>query len=151
MLEARYGRVEYITYVQLKTSKIRKYVGAFQKGGREFGFVGNLNSFPCVTAKKQRVADQYGITGPSNIAVVVREIEAWYVAGLRLETLRDLTNDKKLKPPEAVTDVTKEWLKSVIPPEMPRIAFMAKILDKFNLAVARQRSESLRYFLKKYC
>ncbi len=147
-LEQHYDRVRIVRYAQTRNRKIRNFIHTLEQRSTEYVLVRDSNHYPCVTAAKRGTARRYGIGDEQRIMVVKPEIEAWYVAGLDLQTLLRLANEIELEVPDRVT---KEWLNSVIPPEMPRSTFMAKILDEFDLAVARQRSESLRYFLKRYC
>jgi hypothetical protein len=79
---------------------------------------------------------------------VVKEIESWYLAGLDKNTSKKCGIRKKI----GTTDnITKEHFNHLIPRNMPRTDFIQKILENYDVEIAKERCESFGYFLNKWC
>jgi hypothetical protein len=109
-------------------------------------YVADIDESPCVTDKKQRISGQLdGNILDENVAVVIKEIEAWYLAGASSK-MRILLNSR-IKTTDAVT---KEQFDKLVPGGMPRAQLMEEILDDFDLRIAPTRNRSLAYFVRKW-
>ena len=78
---------------------------------------------------------------------MVKEIESWYLAGLDEKALKKLGIHKRIR---TTDNVTKEEFNQLIPKNMPRIEFMRKILESYNVEIAKERNRSFGYFLNKW-
>ena len=110
--------------------------------------VGDIDDVPCVTSKKEKLTDDFGkkITA-DRIAIVIKEIESWYLAGLDEKTSKKLGIRKKI---ETTDNIIKEHFNQLIPKKMPRSVFMQKILENYDVDVAEGKNGSFGYFLNKW-
>jgi hypothetical protein len=113
--------------------------------GSDYIFVTDLNALPCVPAKKDQVIARYGDLDPSRIAVVITEIEGWYIAGAneRSRLARRF--------PSRTDGLTKEQFNDRIPRTFEsRIDYMLELLKQFSVPTAKRRNSSFRYFAERY-
>jgi len=83
----------------------------------------------------------------ASIVVVVKEIESWYLAGIK-ETLARRIHIPNLM---STDDLTKEAFNALIPYEFDsRIDFMFEILKEFSTDTAQQKNRSFRFFVSHY-
>ena len=81
------------------------------------------------------------------IAVVIKEIESWYLAGLSDKDSKELTG-KKFK---NTNTIIKEQFYNLIPNRFDsRIDFMIEILKHFSVNFAKKKNTSFNYFMEKY-
>jgi hypothetical protein len=78
--------------------------------------------------------------------VVIKEIESWYIAGLR-----DIESKKFGIQTFSTTDsLTKENFSNLIPKRYDsRLDFMIEILKNFSAETAKQKNKSFRYCIEK--
>ena len=82
------------------------------------------------------------------VAVVVTEIEGWYLAGLDKSACHALGIPFK----GATSGVSKEAFERLIPRRYrSTTAFMVQALGHFDMDVARRRNASFNHFMVKYC
>ncbi|MDI6782651.1 MAG: hypothetical protein QME64_00975 [bacterium] len=147
-LQKMYNFVETRRYASLKKEKIDNFLKSIKAMGAEYIFVIDINSSPCVTAKKQETQNKLRNIDGDRIIVVIKEIESWYLGGL------DNTESRKFGIPTSysVTDnITKEQFNSLIPKKFDsRIDFMLEILKIFSIEIAKQKNKSFRYCVEKY-
>lgn len=150
-LQEKYNLVEVRPYRPLKKGKVGNYLRGIKTMNAayiyDYIYVSDINDAPCVTAKKQKIQNKLRNIDGNRIVVVIKEIESWYLAGLSNE------NAQKLKIHSLTTtdDITKEQFDNLIPRKFDsRIDFMSEILKYFSMKIAKQRNESLRYFVHKY-
>ncbi len=146
-LEKHYDRVQIVKYAQMEKRKIRKFIHTLERKSTEYVLVRDLDRYPCVTALRNQIAGRYGIGDEQRIVVVIPEIEAWYVAGIEREILRQIAGVRRLAIPPRVT---KQWFNIIIPQSIPRSVFMNRIIERFDPSLAQRRSESFRYFVRKF-
>ena len=110
--------------------------------------IGDIDDVPCITAKKEKITDDFGkkITA-DKIAIVIKEIEGWYLAGLDEKASKKLRIHKNIK---TTDNVTKEHFNQLIPKKMPRSVFMRKILENYDVRVAEGKNKSFGYFLSDF-
>ena len=85
--------------------------------------------------------------GVAQIAIVVKEIESWYLAGL------DNKQSKNLKIPilNSTDDITKEKFNQLIPKKFDsKLDFMTESLKCFSIETAKLKNKSFKYFIEKY-
>ena len=151
ILRRKYVDIKIIKYAQKpkKFEYIRRYIKSIQSMGRDYMYVTDVNSSPCVTAKKEEIRGSLGGIDDSKILVVVKEIESWYLAGVDADSEKEL---KIGKIPPSTETLTKEDFSRLIPRKFgsSRIDFLREILKKFSIETAKQRNRSLRYCIEKY-
>ena len=147
LLEGIYISVRLWKYAQQNTKKIDSLLTSVKAMGGECIFMADINTAPCVTAKKERIRAQLRNVTEDRIVVVIKEIESWYVAGI------DARNSQKLgiRFWQTTDEVTKEHFDNSIPKKFDsRIDFMVEILKCFSIETAKRKNRSFSYFLQKY-
>jgi len=147
IFEERYDFVKSWQYAQKKTKEVKAFLISIKSMGSDYFIWGDINSVPCVNAKKERLLVRYDkILDAENIIVVIREIESWYLAGL------DCNSCKKfgIRTFQNTDNTTKEQFNKVIPEKFDsRIDFMIEILKKFSMDTAKQKNKSFGYFMSR--
>ena len=145
--QEKYDRVEVIEYAQKQNDYVIKFVKSIEGMKADFIFIADINSAPCISERKQKLQKRFKNIDKDRILVIVQEIESWYLAGL------DEASSEKLRLPifKTTNSVTKEQFNGLIPEKFDsRIDFMLEILKHFSLRTAKQKNDSLRYFIEKY-
>ncbi len=147
IFEKKYDFVKPWPYAQKRAIKVEHFLRSIKSMGSDYFFWGDINSLPCVTAKKKGVMDSYGqMLDANNIIVVVREIESWYLAGLNDRSCKQLG----FRAFRNTDNITKEKLEELMPRKFDsRIDFMVEILKKFSVNTARQKNKSFDYFVSR--
>lgn len=105
------------------------------------------DQYPCVTEKKRAEICRHPLLEPDRIAVVVPEVEAWYLAGLDGEACATLGISEYVDS----NSITKEKFKQLLPNVYSStIDFRTDVLDRFSLHVAKQKNESFAHFCRKH-
>ncbi|HDS62592.1 MAG TPA: hypothetical protein ENN52_00365 [Methanofollis liminatans] len=120
-------------------------IHAVRKGGHAYIFVRDLDRTPYARLRVQETLERFGHAMDAEmVVVVVPEIEGWYLAGVSEATASRLG----VCVPSWRTDrITKEVFRSLIPRGISRIEFMQAILEDYDLALARKKNRSFRYFM----
>lgn len=112
----------------------------------DYLFFCDVNSAPCVTAKKQQLRQTYQQIETDRVIVVYREVESWYLAGLDQTSCRSL----RIRHLPDTNNVTKEQFNQLMPkPVTARAVFLQQILRHFSVEVAKQKNGSFRYLCQK--
>ena len=124
------------------------YIKSINAMKADYICTGDIDDFPGITAKKEKITGNFGkkIT-TDRIVTVIKEIEGWYLAGLDEKASKRLGIRKKIKNTDKIT---KEHFNQLIPKGMPRSVFMRKILENYDVEVAEGKNKSFRYFLNKW-
>jgi len=149
-LREKYGGVKVIKYAQKpkKFEYLGKFIRSICSMRADYILVVDIDSSPCVTAKKQEVQGNLKNLSQDRILVVVKEIEGWYLAGLYKDSAKKL-GLKEI--PENTNTLTKEDFNRLIPKKFDsRIDFVREILKNFSLEIAQNKNSSLRYCIEKY-
>lgn len=145
--ETKYSLVEVRPHAGLKREKIRNFLRAIALMNADYLYVADIDSAPCVTAKKEEVQNKIGNINNDRIVVVIKEIESWYLAGLDTGKSKNL----RISSFSTTDDITKERFNTLMPKEFDsRIDFMLEILKFFSVDIAKQKNKSFRYFLDKH-
>jgi len=146
-LEEKYNSVEIKTWA-VQENKVDSYINSFNGMKADYFFVGDIDSSPCVTAKKQKIKSKHYIIDEDRIIVVIKEIESWYLAGLDEKKAKQLGIRNYVYP--NTNTITKEQFNELIPRRFgSRIDFLLEILKLFSAEIAKGRNESFRYFIDK--
>ncbi|KYK27551.1 MAG: hypothetical protein AYK19_06735 [Theionarchaea archaeon DG-70-1] len=148
LFEKKYNYVQIRKYKEkMKKEKIDNFLEGIKAKGDSYIFVGDINTHPCATAKKQELKRTYKKVDENRIVVVKKEIESWYLAGLDKKSSENLgaryLND--------TDNIIKEQFNSMMPRKFDsRMDFMTEILKFFSIDIAKQKNESFKYFIEKY-
>jgi len=145
MLEKKYDLVEVISYATQKNKKTDNFLKSIKAMNAGYIYVTDIDYSPCITVKKKGIENKLKKIDEAMIAVVIKEIESWYLAGL------DDTNSKKLKihTLDTTDDITKEQFNSLIPEKFDsRIDFMSEILKYFSIGTAKRKNKSFGFIEK---
>ncbi|MBN1508993.1 MAG: hypothetical protein JW955_19255 [Sedimentisphaerales bacterium] len=147
ILAQRYDNVVPWKYAQRSKDDVKKALKSVQDQKANCLFLVDINTHPCVSARKQGLLDTYGKRiDPSWIVVVVSEIESWYLAGLDDEHALELG----LSPVHHTDRLTKEQFAGMVPRRLDSVAaFMNEILKSFRIETAKTRNRSFCYFMDK--
>lgn len=137
-------RVKIWKYAREKRSRTEKFIRTLQTSGFTYILVRDIDRAPSVLAKQKEVASWYHHAIPKHrIAVVVVEIESWYLAGLDERAAWALGLPE---PPGCTDGVSKEDFNLLIPDGMSRIHFMREILRRYDVGTAERQNRSFAYF-----
>ncbi|MCK5450852.1 MAG: hypothetical protein KAI70_03715 [Candidatus Omnitrophica bacterium] len=147
-LRERYSEITFYKYAK-KNKKIKaSFINSINSMKADYICVGDIDEFPCITTKKEKLTKDFGkkIT-VDTIAVVIKEMEGWYLAGLDKKASKKIGIREKI----GTTDnITKERFNQLIPKQMPRPVFMQKILENYDVELAEGKNRSFGYFLNKW-
>ena len=143
----KYDFVQTWQYAQEPAKRIKSALNSIRAMSSDYFFFQDMNRSPCVTERKERVRNKYGLDiALDSIVIVIKEIEAWYLAGLDDNSCKDLG----IQPFASTNDVTKEEFNRLIPPEFDlRIDFMIEALKRFSVETAKQKNRSFAHFMNK--
>jgi hypothetical protein len=146
VLQAQYDYVEIWEYAGRTIARRMEYIRSIEAMKGDYFFVADINSSPCVTDRKSKLAESHkGRIDPKRTIVVAKEIESWYLAGLDDEAGRRIG-----VPSLPRTDaVTKEDFCEMIPKPFSELTtdFMAEILKGFSVEMARAKNRSFCYLM----
>ena len=67
-------------YQNEQPRRIRNFIRTIHQTGGDYIFTTDIDQSPCITYKKTKVRNRYPRVDSEKIAVVVKEIESWYLA-----------------------------------------------------------------------
>ncbi|MCX5636512.1 MAG: hypothetical protein NTX52_02310, partial [Planctomycetota bacterium] len=136
MLEKQYDYVQTWKYAGEKKERTKNYLRSILAMKSDYFFLKDINTSPCITAKKQDVQKDYKKAIDSvNVIIVIREIESWYLAGLDDKSCKSLSLSKL----SHTDDITKEQFEKLISEKFVRIDFMIEILKRFSIETSKQK------------
>lgn len=143
----KYSRVSLVKYSQMKPIIRERMIKSIQRGGADYIYVQDINLAQCVTASKAKTVTLLKKTiHPKNIAVVMREIECWYLCGLDRRCCQEMLG-RNLGNTE---NLSKNDFNRMIPKRKPRVDFMMGILNRFSVATGKRNNKSFKYFVEKW-
>jgi hypothetical protein len=143
----KYQSVRVWRYARERLKRVEDLLRSAQAMGAEYLYFADIDDAPCVAAKKERIQGKLPRLDAARIAVVVAEIESWYLAGL------DQARSKRLgvRPCRNTDAVTKEEFDCMIPSRFrTRTEFMVEVMKLFSTETAKQKNRSLRHFLERH-
>lgn len=147
VLEKKYDFVQTWPYQQKANKQVKNFLKSIRDMNSSYFLVRDINRAPCVTAKKNSIKRKYGAEiDVSNVIIVAKEVEGWYLAGLDDKSCRELG----LELFNNTDDVTKEHFNNLIPNKFDsRIDFMVELLKRFSLETAKHKNRSFAYFMSR--
>ncbi len=147
VLRNRYDEVRLIPYASLRRVVVDRLIRGIERMGGEYVIVADIDAEPSVRSKKNYILRRFEQAEPRAIAVVVMEIESWYVAGADDGFLLGCG----VTPFGATDRLTKEEFDLLIPRRyISRVEFMLDLLEHYSLDRGVERNRSLGYFLHRY-
>lgn len=147
VLRNRYDEVRLIPYASLRRVVVNRLIRGIERMGGEYVIVADIDAEPSVRAKKGAILRRFETAEPGAIAVVVMEIESWYVAGADDGFLIGCG----VTPFGATDRLTKEEFNQLIPRRyISRVEFLLDLLEQYSLDRGAQRNQSLGFFLNRY-
>ena len=141
-----YNHVDIWQYSQRSKEERAGVMRSIRAMNTDYVLLCDIDEHPCVTAKKETMKTDWSSLSGDRIAVVVKEIESWYLAGLDERDFQDLRIREVNRPDEVV----KEDFDALIGGRINRIDIMIEILKRYKLSEARRRSPSFGYFAGKH-
>jgi len=136
-----------VMYACMKREKVCRFIRSVVSMNHDFVLVADIDQEPDVWSKKETIQHRFCAIERDNIAVIVMEIESWYMAGLDNRTAQVLG----VRPVRHTDHLTKEHFNRRIPRRYhSRIAFMQDILDNFSPENALEKNRSFRYFARRF-
>lgn len=144
-----YDNIQLWKYSQQKFKKTNGFLNSINSiTHADYIFVADLDDFPCVTAKKERITSQFEKLSEDRILVVCREIESWYLAGLNDDSRREIKIQRRFNKTDSIS---KEQFDRMMPKKfVSRIDFMQEIMKLFDRETALSKNTSFKYFMRKY-
>lgn len=146
--EQQYKSVRVIAYAGMKKEKITKFIESIRAiPNATYIFLADIDNATCVSAKKEELTRAIKSLQIDQIAVTIREIESWYLAGLKTSGwkqlgIAEITSTDHLDK-EAFDRLRSKGFES-------RIDWMVEMLRHYSLSEAVVRNSSLRYFVFKF-
>ncbi len=147
ILQEQYDHVQIWEYAGATIERRISYLRSAQAMNADYIFVTDINTSPCVTARKGHLVERHrNVVDPGRTIVVRREIESWYMAGIGDEACQELG----LASLPHTDNITKEQFEKLIPQRFVSVVdFMSEILKKFSMETAKRKNKSFRYFMAK--
>ena len=143
-LSNRYDWIGTFQYAQERPAKVSSYLRSIKAMGAEYFFLADINSFPCLSEKRQALLRKLKELEGARVIIVVKEIEGWYLAGV------PASSQWGASVPADTTNLTKEQFDAALPkPFDSRIAYMVEILKLFDVDTAVARNPSFQYFARR--
>lgn len=147
LLKKKYDLVVIRSYANIKRQKVGNFIRSIKRMNASYIYVTDINNAPCITAKKQEILDKVKHTDKDRIAVVIREIESWYLAGLGNSKCKELG----IPTINSTEKIHKERFNNLVPKKFySRIDFMLEILKNFSIEVGKRKNKSFKYFIQRY-
>jgi len=147
ILRQRYDAIVPWRYAHRSKEDVIRALRSVRDGKADYLFLKDIDTRPCVTARKEDLVKTYRKRIDLSWAVVViREIESWYLAGLDDEDRQKLGISPNRH--RHTDDVTKELFESLMPKKYDSITdFMDEILKRFCIDTAKGRNRSFCYLM----
>ena len=144
-----YDYVQHWKYSRETTKKVNNFLNSINSMPHaDYIFVADMDDFPCITAKKERITSQFEKLSEDRILVVCREIESWYLAGLNDDSRRKIKIRRRFNKTDSIS---KEQFDRMMPERfVSRIDFMQEIMKLFDRETASTKNTSFEYFMRKY-
>ena len=141
-----YDDVQIWRYSQAPIRKRANFLQNIRRTGADYILFCDIDELPCVTSKKESMKSGLPALSDARIAVVVKEIESWYLAGLDESDFSALGIANASRPDEVV----KEKFDVLVGGKANHTDMMVEILKRYDISQARRRSPSFGYFARKH-
>jgi hypothetical protein len=147
ILQERYDYVQTWEYAGATIGKRINYIRSIQAMNADYLFMADINTSPCITARKEHlVSGHKGMIDDTRMVVVRREIESWYMAGVGSETCQELG----IADMPRTDELTKEQFEGMLPRRFDSVVdFMNEIIRCFCIETAKTKNRSFCYLMDK--
>jgi hypothetical protein len=149
VLESNYDYIGFYQYAQRPKKDIERFIRSLLSKQADFLCLADINSLPCVTAKKQHIKEhKIGAVDDNRIIVIKMEIESWYLAGLNEKCCKGLRI-----PICATTDTIdkKKFGQLLLGSKLGyTINCMIEMLNNYDLNMAKSKNNTFKYFYNKH-
>ena len=147
MLLNMYNDVEIIKYAQMKKEKVNLFLVSIETLNFDYIFTCDIDYISSVGQKKKVIRSKFELVESEKIAVVIKEIESWYMAGVP-DTF-SLQNGIRIM--KDTNNLTKEDFNQVYHGSYhSRIDFMIEILKVYSHELAVKKNISYKFFSKNW-
>lgn len=134
--------IRFVQYAKLTGRQISSLINALPNFRHaDYFFFADADG-ATIEAKIDIVKSKYPYCDASKIRIVQREIESWYIAGLR----ESMCIKHKIKYIPHTDDLSKEKFDSMLPKGYTHISFQVEILKNYDVELAKSRNASFRNF-----
>ena len=146
VMKEKYDYVELWKHAQEPPKRIVDFIKSIEQMNADYIYIADIDGVPCITKKKQKIMHDINRINSDNIIIVKREIESWYLSGLNKNSAKKCG----IKSLNCTDQITKKAFNDLIPKKFDsRIDFMIEILKLFSLTVAKEKNQSIKYFIDK--
>lgn len=139
--------IKCVEYAKMAKKKIESYIKSITAiSSDDYIFTADADG-ASIDYKKEKISTHYPFCNRDKIYIVQREIESWYLAGVK-DDAYPLLKKKKV---QNTDNLSKEEFLAIKPKHHTRITFMTEILECYNLCLACSRNTSLSYFVHDIC
>jgi hypothetical protein len=131
-------------FAQKKKAEVNRFLRSIKSMCADYLLLADLNAYPCFPRKREALLDTLTELESGKTLIVIREIEGWYLAGLRDD------NPLGVRVPTDTSGFTKEQFNDTMPKGFDsRIAYMIEVLKHFDIRTAAARNPSFLYFAQR--
>lgn len=147
--KGKYQDVDTFAYANRKKEIIENYIRSLKEKDEDILCLTDSTHAPCISGRIELlIRNEIGPFDPKAIIVIVKEIEAWYLAGVDTQCCRRIRI-----PYEPRTDhIIKEEFHHIIAKSKYRTrpACRSEMLRNFNIPLASERNKSFYRFYSRY-
>ncbi len=147
LMHKKYIDVEIFKYAQWKKEKVNNFINSIKTLQFDYIFTADLDDEPTVGSKKKRVHWSFANLDDNKIAIVIHEIESWYIAGYPDELLLA----QRLPDIIQTENISKEDFNQLYHQiSRSRIDFMRELLKNYSVNLAVEKNNSFKHFIDTY-
>ncbi|HLV08865.1 MAG TPA: hypothetical protein VKY40_01535 [Halanaerobiales bacterium] len=147
LLNQEYDQITIWQHAQKSNESELKFLRSIKTIGADYIYVVDMDDAGCVNDKKKRVTKRLEEVDFDNILVVIKEIEAWYLAGVDQKRAARIG----FEAPAKTDNIYKEDFVQLIPRGSgSKIDFMMELVKSFSLKTGIGKNESLNYFFRNF-
>jgi len=148
-LQKTYDYIGLYQYAQRSKVKVENFLQSVIAKKSDYFCLVDIDQHPCVTKRKAHIkSTKFGPVPDTNIFVVKKEIEGWYLAGLNESRCKEL----RLNVPKHTNFIGKQGFEDLLSQSKLGCSTVCKIeiLNKFDLEIAKTKNHSFNYFCNKH-
>jgi hypothetical protein len=147
ILQEQYDHVQTWEYAGATVGKRVNYIRSVQAMNADYLFMADINTSPCITARKEHLIGSHKrMIDSARMIIVRREIESWYMAGVGSEACQELG----IADMSHTDELTKEQFEGMLPRRFDSVVdFMSEIIRCFHIETAKTKNRSFCYLMDK--
>ena len=148
LLKRKYDKIIFYTYRNKSKEKVMGFIKSINSvSSSDYIFIADIDLFKNEDLKKRNLIDIYGNLDVKKVFIVIKEIEAWYLAGLDNDYILKHNISVKNDTNNIVKESFENILKNSKNKKMTPSTWMIEILKNDNLNVAIEKNNSLKNFI----